>query len=93
MAYTDSFADGDRRRLACACARDVWHLLADERSRRAVEVAERYADGLATADDLSAAYAAASDAAAAYDDAYAAARERQAAWIRAHLTPDWAVIE
>lgn len=37
----------DRKLLlfACACLRRVWHLLPDERSRKAVEITEEYANG------------------------------------------------
>ena len=75
--------DKTLRIFACKCAREVWHLLTDERSRKAVEVAERYAIGEATDEELEAARAAAWDAAwdaaraaasaAAWDDARAAA--------------------
>jgi hypothetical protein len=41
--------------FACACCRRVWPLLADARSRRAVEVSERYADGRVGAEELEAA--------------------------------------
>src|SRR5262249_2155042 len=40
------------RLLGCACVRAVWPLLRHAGSRDAVVVAERYADGEATADDL-----------------------------------------
>ena len=56
------------------CAATVLHLMKDERSRKAVEIAIKYGEGQATDDELiAAAVAAAAAYAAAADAAYASA--------------------
>ena len=72
--------DKEIRLFAVWCARQVQHLMADQRSVNALDVAERFANGDATEEELNAARAAAS--AAAWDAASAAAWDaaRAAAW-------------
>lgn len=47
--------DRQLRLFACACCRQIWHLLTDQRSRNAVEVVELIVDGLAYMEELLAA--------------------------------------
>lgn len=87
-----SGADRDIRLFAVWCARHVEHLMEDHRSKDALNVAERFANGNASDEELAAAWAAARAAAedaardaageaawaAAWDAAWDAAREAQA---------------
>ena len=92
---TDLVSEKLMRLFAVWCARQVQHLMKDERSLKALDVAEAFANGLATKDELATARAAAWAAAmaaawAAADDAvdnaaWAAARDAQETKLREML--------
>ena len=71
--------DRDARLFAVWCAREVEHLMTDRRSKDALDVAERFANGDATKEEMVAAWDAAGAAAraAAGAAAWAAARAAQ----------------
>ena len=82
-------SDKEIRLYAAWCARQVQHLMADRRSLNALDVAERYANGLATDKELAAASDAASDASAARAAAWAA-RDAAAGYAGAAADAAWA---
>lgn len=85
----NNVTDKQLRLIAVECARQVQHLMTDPRSITALDVAERYANGEATDEELAAAWAAAraagAAAGAAWDAARAAGAAARAAWDAARV--------
>ena len=98
-AFTRAGITDDKtlRFFGVGCARRVQHLLKDQRSINAIDVAERYANGEATEDELAAARAAAkyvANAAASDAARYAASdAASDAAWGAARYSEPQAQVE
>jgi len=73
-------SDNQLRKFAVWCARQVQHLMKDQRSLDALDFSERHSDGLATDEEMAAARAAARAAASAAASAAARAAAWDAAW-------------
>src|SRR5438105_2975029 len=65
----ERFSERRFRLFAVACCRSIWNLLVDQRSRKAIDLLERFAEGQASREEL---LAAQEDAQLAYDQAQAA---------------------
>jgi hypothetical protein len=81
--WTSGKASARKLRLfGCACCRRIWRLLTDEPMREAVEVAEWYADGLVSKNEMAVAAAA----------AYRAVHERPLMRLAAQsFRPEWSL--
>jgi hypothetical protein len=71
----DKVSDRKFRLFVCACCRSVWKSFADDRSQKTLEVVERFVDGLATEEELTAARSEARDADQKARDALGASTE------------------
>jgi hypothetical protein len=78
-------SDRKLRLFFCACCRRIWSFTLDERSRKAVEVAERFCDGLATEAELLAAWNGAREAAQLANSSEARVAW-SAAWVAEHAS-------
>jgi hypothetical protein len=76
------------RLFACACARTAWEAITDPRSRRVVEVGERFADGQASRGELAGAWREALTALP--DQGGANFDAARAALAAGGFSPDWA---